>query len=74
LNQDFLEQHNGEKIDHYQANWDLPNMDFMLAIGVLTDRRDVYNRAITCFKQGQGNGSVEYLVWELYDSSLGQVQ
>lgn len=74
MNQDFLNHHNGAKIDHYWANWDLANMDSMLAIGVLTDRRDIYNEAMTYFKHGQGNGSVEHLVWKLYGSSLGQVQ
>lgn len=74
MNRDFLKHHDSAKIDHYQASGDLANMDPMLAIGVLTDHRDVHNGAITCFKYGQGNDSVEHLVWELYDSFPGQVQ
>src|SRR5262249_12913188 len=31
MNHDFLAHHNGAKIDHYWANWDLANMDSMLA-------------------------------------------
>jgi hypothetical protein len=74
MNHDFLTRHNGAKIDHYWANWDLANMASMLAIGVLTDRRDIYAEAIDYFKHGQGNGSIEHVVWKLYPDGLGQVQ
>ncbi len=74
MNHDFLVSHNGAKIDHYWANWDLANMSSMLAIGVLTDRRDIYAEAVGYFQHGQGNGSIEHAVWKLYPSGLGQVQ
>ena len=74
MNHDFLTRHNGAKIDHYWANWDLANMASMMAVGVLTDRRDIYNEAVTYFKHGQGNGSIEHVVWKLYPDGLGQVQ
>ncbi|MEM5450025.1 alginate lyase family protein [Paraburkholderia guartelaensis] len=74
MNQDFLTRHNGTKVDHYWANWDLANMTSMLAIGVLTDRRDIYSEAVEYFKHGAGNGSIEHLVWKLYPNGLGQVQ
>jgi hypothetical protein len=74
MNHDFLTRHNGAKIDHYWANWDLANMASMLAIGVLTDRRDIYDEAVTYFKQGEGNGAIEHVVWKLYPEGLGQVQ
>lgn len=74
MNHDFLIRHNGTKVDHYWANWDLANMASMLAIGVLTDRRDVYEEAVEYFKHGAGNGSIEHLVWKLYPNGLGQVQ
>ena len=74
MNHDFLTRHNGAKIDHYWANWDLANMASMLAIGVLTDRRDIYAEAVDYFKHGQGNGSIEHVVWKLYPNGLGQVQ
>ncbi len=74
MNHDFLTRHNGAKIDHYWANWDLANMNSMLAIGVLTDRRDVYDEAVAYFKNGDGNGSIENLVWKLHDGGLGQIQ
>jgi hypothetical protein len=74
MNHDFLIRHNGAKIDHYWANWDLANMNAMLAIGVLTDRRDIYNEAVKYFQQGGGNGSVENLIFKLHEGGLGQVQ
>ncbi|WP_084187041.1 alginate lyase family protein [Andreprevotia chitinilytica] len=74
MNHDFLTRHNGAKIDHYWANWDLANMDSMLAIGILTDRRDIYAEAIDYFKHGGGNGAIDHLVWKLYLDGLGQTQ
>jgi hypothetical protein len=74
MNHDFLVRHNGAKIDHYWANWDLANMASMLAIGVLTDRRDIYAEAVDYFKHGAGNGAIEHVVWKLYPDGLGQVQ
>jgi hypothetical protein len=74
MNHDFLVRHNGAKIDHYWANWDLANMASMLAIGVLADRRDIYDEAVEYFKHGQGNGAIDHVVWKLYPHGLGQVQ
>ena len=74
MNHDFLTRHNGAKIDHYWANWDLANVASMLAIGVLTDRRDIYDEAVAYFKRGEGNGAIEHVVWKLHPEGLGQVQ
>ncbi|HWW06277.1 alginate lyase family protein [Collimonas sp.] len=74
MNHDFLVRHNGAKIDHYWANWDLANMDSMIAIGILADRRDIYNEAIDYFKHGQGNGAIDHVVWKIYPDGLGQTQ
>jgi hypothetical protein len=74
MNHDFLTRHNGAKFDHYWANWDLCNMASMEAIGVLADRRDIYNEAIEYFKHGAGNGSIEHAVWQIYPDGLGQWQ
>ena len=73
MNHDFLVNHNGACISNYWANWDLCNMASMLGIGVLCDRRDIYNEAIDYFKNGAGMGSINNVVPYLYDS-LGQWQ
>ncbi|GGH77870.1 hypothetical protein HNQ91_004011 [Filimonas zeae] len=74
LNDNFLLNHNDACITNYWANWDLCNMASVLAIGVLCDRRDLYNRAINYFKTGAGNGSITHAVWYLHNSTLGQWQ
>lgn len=74
MNHDFLVRHHNARVDHYWANWDLANMNSMLAIGVLTDRRDIYDEAVNYFKHGAGNGAIEHVVWKLYGNGLGQVQ
>ncbi|QVN21309.1 alginate lyase family protein [Burkholderia pyrrocinia] len=74
MNHDFLIRHNGAKVDHYWANWDLANMTSMLAIGVLADRRDIYNEAVDYFRHGAGNGSIEHAIWRVYDGGIAQVQ
>lgn len=74
LNDNFLLNHNDACITNYWANWDLCNMASVLAIGVLCDRRDLYNRAIDYFKTGAGNGSITHAVWYLHNSTLGQWQ
>lgn len=74
LNEQFLTNHNDACITNYWANWDLCNMASILAIGVLCDRRDLYNRAINYFKTGAGNGAITKAVWFLHSSALGQWQ
>ena len=74
LSDNFLVNHNDACITNYWANWDLCNMTFILSLGVLCDRRDLYNRAIDYFKNGAGNGSITHAVWYLHSSTLGQWQ
>lgn len=74
INHDFLTRHNGTPIDHYWANWDGCNMDSMIAIGVLCDRRDIYNEAVNYFKYGKGNGAIKQAVYYIHPDGLGQWQ
>lgn len=74
MNHAFLTQHNGARIDHYWANWDLVNIASLLAIGVFADRHDIYDEALDYFKHGAGNGSIEHAIWKIYPDGLGQVQ
>jgi autotransporter-associated beta strand protein len=73
MNHDFLVNHNGACISNYWANWDLCNMASMLSIGVLCDRRDIYNEAVDYFKNGAGMGSIKNVVPYVY-GDLGQWQ
>lgn len=74
MNYDFLVRHNGAKVDHYWANWDLSNLASILAIGVLTDRADIYKEAIDYLYNGAGNGALNKTFWKVYDGGLAQVQ
>ena len=74
LNHQFLTQHNGADITNYWANWDQCNLASMLAIGVLCDREDIYNEAVTYYKTGLGNGAASRAVYYLHPGYLGQWQ
>ena len=72
MNHDFLIRHNNTKIDHYWANWDLCNMASVMAIGVLCDKRSIYDEAIRYAKYGKGNGSIGNAVYYIHPGGLGQ--
>ena len=74
LSHQFLTIHNGACISNYWANWDLANLDAVLAIGVLTDREDLYKEAMDYLKTGAGNGALSQIVYYLHAGNLGQWQ
>lgn len=74
MNRDFLARHNGAKIDHYYCNWDACNTAALLGVGVLCDRRDLYDEAVNYFKHGAGNGAIAHAVVARYPDGLGQCQ
>ena len=74
MNNQFLTQHNGALISNYWANWDLCNMNSVLAIGVVCDRPDLVDQAVDYFKFGGGNGSIKNAVPILHPGGLGQWQ
>jgi hypothetical protein len=74
MNNDFLVNHNGAHIQNYWANWDLCNMASILAIGILCDDQAKIDQAITYFKTGAGNGSINNAVPILHSPTLGQWQ
>jgi autotransporter-associated beta strand protein len=73
-NNGFLVNHNGTCSTHYFANWDLCNMASMLAIGVLCDRRDIYNQAITYYTNGIGAGAAKQVLVFTHPGYLGECQ
>jgi hypothetical protein len=46
----------------------------MEAIGVLCDRRDIYDEAVNYFKSGRGNGAIDKAVYYVHPGNLGQFQ
>lgn len=74
LNHSFLIDHNGSEITNYWANWDQCTLASMLAIGVLCDRPDIYDEAMSYYKTGQGNGAGLQAVYHVHPGYLGQWQ
>ncbi|OIJ96114.1 hypothetical protein BIV25_19115 [Streptomyces sp. MUSC 14] len=78
LNNQFLTGHNDACITNYWADWDLCHMASVLAIGILNDDAATYDQAVTYFKSGAGDGSIEHAVPHLCTdsdgSALGQWQ
>jgi hypothetical protein len=74
LSHDFLLRHNDANITNYWANWDLCAICCILAVGVLCDRRDLYDEAIAYYKSGRGNGAAAHNVYFLHPGHLGQWQ
>jgi len=74
INSDFLKRHNNTRNDHYWANWDLCNMASVIAIGVLCDKRSIYEEGIHYFKHGKGNGAIQNAVNYIHPGGLGQWQ
>lgn len=74
-NHSFLTTHNGACIDHYWANWDLGNIASVMAIGILTDNRTMYNEAVNYFQRGGGNGNIRKAIYYVHkDQGLAQLQ
>lgn len=71
---DFLEHHDNQPITHYWANWDICNMDAILAMGVLCDDRAKFDEAIEYFKHGKGNGSIEHAIPYVFENGMAQWQ
>ena len=74
INHSFLHRPVDGKRTHYWANWELCNLASLLAIGVLCDDAGMVDDAVTYFKQGPGNGSIEKAVYFVHPGYLGQWQ
>ena len=74
MNHQFLTEHNGAAITNYWANWDLCNIASIQAIGVLCDRRDLYDEAMNYVFHGRGNGAIDKSVYYVHPGNLGQWQ
>ncbi len=74
MNHRFLREHNGTCISSYWANWGLSNIASMLAIGVFTDRPDIYLEAMDYLYTGEGNAVLANLVYHLHPGNMGQYQ
>jgi regulation of enolase protein 1 (concanavalin A-like superfamily) len=51
----FLDYHNEACISFYWPSWDSPNLDALIAMGVLTDNQQYFNDGVSYFKYGFPN-------------------
>lgn len=65
-NDDFLKRHHDTNALHYWANWCLCNIAAKMAIGIVTDRRDIYNEGIAHLQTGDTNGRLRRAIYHDY--------
>jgi len=70
----FLAERNRRGDSHFWANWDIANIQALLAIGVLLDDRAIFDEGVEYFKNGRGTGSILHAVYQLHPGGLGQWQ
>jgi hypothetical protein len=74
-NHPFLVSHQNSCPDLFWSNWDLCNLASMMAIGILTDRRVIYNEAVNYFQHGIGNGNIQKAINYVFTGQgLAQLQ
>ncbi|CAM3593531.1 LamG-like jellyroll fold domain-containing protein [Paracidovorax anthurii] len=56
------------------SNWQLASIAALMAIGVLCDDIDMFNKAVEYFRTGAGNGGIRQAVFLLHPGHLGQTQ
>jgi hypothetical protein len=77
VNYSFLAYHQGCHPLHAWSNWDLCNMASAMAIGILTDNRNIYNYVINYYQRGSGNGNnfnTIFYVFPGLDSTMAEMQ
>lgn len=73
----FLAYHQGCHPLHSWSNWDLCNMASAMAIGILTDKRSIYNYVINYYQHGNGNGNNFNTIFYVFpgaDSTMAEMQ
>jgi autotransporter-associated beta strand protein len=71
----FLQSHNGTCYSHYWLNWDGFALSAAAAIGVVCDRRDIFDYAVNYYKtSGAGNGLATRALYFMHPGYLGQSQ
>lgn len=62
----FLKEHFGTPAGHYWANWGLCNVACIIAVGICSDRRDIYNEGIEHFQIGETNGNINKAIYHAF--------
>lgn len=76
-NQNYLAYHQGCHPEHSWSNWDLCNMASLMSIGILTDKRTLYNYVINYLQKGLGNGNINRTILYVFpapDDYMAEIQ
>lgn len=73
-NHGFLDWRHGTVDTHYWANWTLSNTASIMAIGVLTDRQDIFDEGINYVTSGPGTEALDHAITYVHPNGLGQWQ
>lgn len=73
-NKDFLQRHHDTNPLHYWANWCLCNIAAKMAIGIVADRRDIYNEGIEHLQTGDTNGRLRRAIYHDYSPEYNFAQ
>ena len=70
----FLQDRNERGDSHFWANWDICNIQALIAIGVFLDDRAIFDEGLEYFKNGKGTGSIMNAIFHIHPGNLGQWQ
>jgi len=77
FNRGFLGDHMNCHPLHTWSNWDLCEMASAMAIGILTDKRSIYNYVMNYYQRGSGNGNNFNTIFYVFpgaDSTMAEMQ
>jgi hypothetical protein len=74
ISENFLAKHNGACEGNYWVNWDLAHIATVLAIGVFSDRRDIFDGGVEYFRHGSGAGAIDHAIYYVHPDGSGQWQ
>ncbi len=70
----FLDDRNRLGTSHFWANWDIANIQALIAMGVFLDDRAMFDEGLEYFERGRGTGSIMNAVPYIHPGNLGQWQ
>lgn len=70
---EFIAEHYGTPNFHYWANWFLANIAAEFAIGIVSDRRDIYNEALDEFQTGEHSGRITNAIYHVFDGEYANL-
>ncbi len=72
-NEYFMTRRHGTNPGHYWANWPLCNIASIMAIGIFTDQRSLYNEALKYLQTGEMNGRITHAIYHVFDGEYANL-